>query len=358
MSNRKMLAIDLGASSGRGIIGGFNGKTITLDEIHRFPNDPGHAAGGFWWDKANKVVRFHLPKGMKITGVEVMLPANDGFYVHGDNVTIKNFFITHSRNDGFDSDSIHRKNVRYINCVSIDNCGQGMSCHGGETFYENCVAIRCSSAGICNVADNNAYYKNCLIIDNCFEEGVSIVGTGTHVFENCIISGNKPFEQVLQVGECQGIFKNCLIETSAQDDNPVAKLGNGILTFQNCTIRGGKKLITVTNSGKGVLELNNCIISGQSKYTFRLNGVARERCKISGNAYVASPGFLIADKKINQSNYTEMMVFDDTSFFAAKESDPKVVASGFGAKLSPEMFEMYKKFKKCRATVDGVIFDK
>lgn len=50
MSNRKMLAIDLGASSGRGIIGGFNGSTITLDEIHRFPNDPVHAAGGFWWD--------------------------------------------------------------------------------------------------------------------------------------------------------------------------------------------------------------------------------------------------------------------------------------------------------------------
>ncbi|MBE6559485.1 MAG: rhamnulokinase [Ruminococcaceae bacterium] len=50
MSNRKMLAIDLGASSGRGIIGAYNGSTITLDEIHRFPNDPVHAAGGFWWD--------------------------------------------------------------------------------------------------------------------------------------------------------------------------------------------------------------------------------------------------------------------------------------------------------------------
>jgi len=45
-----MLAIDLGASSGRGIIGAYNGNTITLDEIHRFPNDPVHAAGGFWWD--------------------------------------------------------------------------------------------------------------------------------------------------------------------------------------------------------------------------------------------------------------------------------------------------------------------
>jgi len=50
MANRKMLAIDLGASSGRGIIGAYDGKKITLDEIHRFPNDPVHAAGGFWWD--------------------------------------------------------------------------------------------------------------------------------------------------------------------------------------------------------------------------------------------------------------------------------------------------------------------
>ena len=50
MAERKMLAVDLGASSGRGIIGAYNGKTISLEEIHRFPNDPVHAAGGFWWD--------------------------------------------------------------------------------------------------------------------------------------------------------------------------------------------------------------------------------------------------------------------------------------------------------------------
>ena len=50
MANRKMLAIDLGASSGRGIIGSFDGSRISLKEIHRFPNDPVSAAGGFWWD--------------------------------------------------------------------------------------------------------------------------------------------------------------------------------------------------------------------------------------------------------------------------------------------------------------------
>ena len=50
MADKKMLAIDLGASSGRGIIGGWNGKTITLDEIHRFSNDPVAMPGGFFWD--------------------------------------------------------------------------------------------------------------------------------------------------------------------------------------------------------------------------------------------------------------------------------------------------------------------
>ena len=33
MSSRRMLAIDLGASSGRGIIGHWDGRKITLEEI-------------------------------------------------------------------------------------------------------------------------------------------------------------------------------------------------------------------------------------------------------------------------------------------------------------------------------------
>ncbi|MBQ7922157.1 MAG: rhamnulokinase [Clostridia bacterium] len=50
MSQKKMLAIDLGASSGRGIIGGFDGKKFTLNEIHRFSNDPVTTPTGFYWD--------------------------------------------------------------------------------------------------------------------------------------------------------------------------------------------------------------------------------------------------------------------------------------------------------------------
>ncbi len=50
MAKLKMLAIDLGASSGRGIVGSFDGKKFTLEENHRFPNEPVTAAGTFTWD--------------------------------------------------------------------------------------------------------------------------------------------------------------------------------------------------------------------------------------------------------------------------------------------------------------------
>lgn len=47
---KKVLAIDLGASSGRGIIGKFENGKITLSEIHRFSNDPLKIGNSFYWD--------------------------------------------------------------------------------------------------------------------------------------------------------------------------------------------------------------------------------------------------------------------------------------------------------------------
>jgi rhamnulokinase len=44
------LAIDLGASSGRGIVGRFDGDRLTLEEIHRFSNDPVTVCGTLYWD--------------------------------------------------------------------------------------------------------------------------------------------------------------------------------------------------------------------------------------------------------------------------------------------------------------------
>ena len=47
---KKYLAIDLGASSGRGIIGEVDASTIRLREIHRFPNGPVNVHGHLYWD--------------------------------------------------------------------------------------------------------------------------------------------------------------------------------------------------------------------------------------------------------------------------------------------------------------------
>jgi rhamnulokinase len=46
----KLLAFDYGASSGRAMLGKFNGKKLELSEIHRFSNDPIMVNGSFYWD--------------------------------------------------------------------------------------------------------------------------------------------------------------------------------------------------------------------------------------------------------------------------------------------------------------------
>ena len=47
---KKVLAFDLGASSGRAIAGSFDGSRLTLDELHRFSNDPVMMNDTFYWD--------------------------------------------------------------------------------------------------------------------------------------------------------------------------------------------------------------------------------------------------------------------------------------------------------------------
>lgn len=44
------IAADLGASSGRLMIGCWNGRTFGLEELHRFPNGGVHVAGSIHWD--------------------------------------------------------------------------------------------------------------------------------------------------------------------------------------------------------------------------------------------------------------------------------------------------------------------
>src|SRR5215212_7019718 len=49
-TTKKILAFDLGAESGRGLIGAFDGDRLALDVVHRFPNGGVPTLNALHWD--------------------------------------------------------------------------------------------------------------------------------------------------------------------------------------------------------------------------------------------------------------------------------------------------------------------
>ena len=49
-STKNLLAFDIGPSSGRTIVGKFDGNTVQLEEVYRFSNDPQKINNHFFWD--------------------------------------------------------------------------------------------------------------------------------------------------------------------------------------------------------------------------------------------------------------------------------------------------------------------
>ena len=47
---QQFLAIDLGAESGRGVLGKFDGYLLELEELHRFPNGGIRVMDSLHWD--------------------------------------------------------------------------------------------------------------------------------------------------------------------------------------------------------------------------------------------------------------------------------------------------------------------
>lgn len=72
MSN--YLAIDLGAESGRVMLGGLNTGRLTLEELHRFPNQPVQLPGGLYWDSFR--LHHEIIRGLTIAGRERKLRVN------------------------------------------------------------------------------------------------------------------------------------------------------------------------------------------------------------------------------------------------------------------------------------------
>src|SRR5262245_4703132 len=49
-ATKQLLAFDLGAESGRGVLGRFDGQRLTLEVVHRFPNGPVRTLDTLHWD--------------------------------------------------------------------------------------------------------------------------------------------------------------------------------------------------------------------------------------------------------------------------------------------------------------------
>ena len=56
MKTLNLLAFDFGASSGRAILGRFDGNRIAVTTVHQFPNGPVETTGHLYWD----ILRFLL----------------------------------------------------------------------------------------------------------------------------------------------------------------------------------------------------------------------------------------------------------------------------------------------------------
>ncbi|MBE3562067.1 MAG: rhamnulokinase, partial [Ktedonobacteraceae bacterium] len=50
MATRTIAAVDLGAESGRVMLGRFNGQHLQLEEVYRFPNRPVRLRGHRFWN--------------------------------------------------------------------------------------------------------------------------------------------------------------------------------------------------------------------------------------------------------------------------------------------------------------------
>ena len=66
MAGKAYLAIDMGASSGRHVIGRFDGNRIALEEVYRFENGPVDVAGSLYWDLLG--LWTHVQNGLRAAG--------------------------------------------------------------------------------------------------------------------------------------------------------------------------------------------------------------------------------------------------------------------------------------------------
>ena len=100
---KRVLAFDFGASSGRAMIGTFDGEKITLKEVHRFSNDPVSVGGTLYWDTLRQL--FEIKQGLTKA-------KNDGGFSSVGIDTWGVDFALLDKNDRLLESSVHYRDAR------------------------------------------------------------------------------------------------------------------------------------------------------------------------------------------------------------------------------------------------------
>ncbi|MCC6446765.1 MAG: rhamnulokinase [Armatimonadetes bacterium] len=116
MAEAKFLAFDLGAESGRGVLGFFDGRTLRLEDVHRFPNGPVRILGSMHWDalrlfgEMKEALRLAVHRyGAEIEGIGVDTWGVDfGLIGRGDVLLGNPYHYRDKRTDGMMEEAFRR----------------------------------------------------------------------------------------------------------------------------------------------------------------------------------------------------------------------------------------------------------
>jgi rhamnulokinase len=110
------LALDLGAESGRAMLGQFDGERLRLSEVHRFPNGPVYLPDGMHWDALRlwtevkqSLALISRERGRELAGVGLDTWGVDFALLDRDGALVSNpYHYRDSRTDGMLEEAFHR----------------------------------------------------------------------------------------------------------------------------------------------------------------------------------------------------------------------------------------------------------
>lgn len=215
-------------------------------------------AGGYFWDKPNRIVLFHLPEGKETPKLEIPT-GKTGLSVIGsvDYVEVRNLRSEYSWNDGFSTNGTG-KNLVFRDCVAINNCGQGFSFHTHSgAIVEDCLIMRNASSGTCDVNEGQVTYRRCVFYKNSYEAGVYALDKTKIIYEDCLILDNEPFEQIWSLTSGTVRFVNCIISGSGK--TLIKAGGGGKAEFLRCLFADADALIHF--SGSAEISFDQCVFA-------------------------------------------------------------------------------------------------